>query len=449
MAPPSLQEAIDQAGSPVKLLWKPGTPAWVPPVLPPEYVGWRTEQQASSQTVALSDLSHHMGDLFIDGPDAMRLLMDYSANKFANFEIGQAKQFVPVNRHGQIITDGILMRTGPEAFVLSGVPSSQNWIRYHGEQGGYKVDFRVDLDSAFRAGGGDPVLFRYQIQGPAALELTARVFGGPLPQTKFFHSTPVELEGRRFRAFRHGMTGQPGFEFIGDYADHEPVLEALLSAGESLGLVRVGALAYSNNGVQSGWIPTPTPAIYSDPELQAYREWLSVFTFEGQTALLGSYFSEDIEDYYVSPWELGYGRSISLEHDFLGRDALMAARETVTRTKVTVVLDPEDVAATFGADLPFMMSHGRFRIESGSELVGMTFYTGMFAAAGTILALSLVETGHADPGTPVELVWGEHPGPGTPPDADLGFTRLRGTVQPAPYDEFARTQYRADAPARA
>src|SRR5271165_940037 len=111
MAPPTLQQAIDQAGSAVNLLWLPNAEPWTPPVIQPEFVGWQREQTASSETVALSDLSHHMNDLFIEGPDALRLLMDYSANNYETFGVGQAKQFIPVNRHGQLITDGILMRT--------------------------------------------------------------------------------------------------------------------------------------------------------------------------------------------------------------------------------------------------------------------------------------------------------------------------------------------------
>lgn len=41
------------------------------------------------------------------------------------------------------------------------------------------------------------------------------------------------------------------------------------------------------------------------------------------------------------------------------------------------------------------------------------------------------------------MIESEHPGPGTAPDADLGFPRIRATVAPAPYNEYARTTYRA------
>jgi len=45
------------------------------------------------------------------------------------------------------------------------------------------------------------------------------------------------------------------------------------------------------------------------------------------------------EDYYVAEWELGYGRSISLNHGFLGGDALLSAKHDAWRTRHHVELD--------------------------------------------------------------------------------------------------------------
>ncbi|MEF2975956.1 aminomethyl transferase family protein [Subtercola sp. YIM 133946] len=441
MPTPSLQDGIDTAGSAVNLLWKPGVAPWVLPVVEPEFAGWAAEQEAWRSGVALSDLSYHMSDTFFEGPDATRLLQDVSANNYENFAIGQAKQFVPVAYDGNIIVDGILLRERENRYTLTGVPASQSWVKYFAAKGGYDVEFVTNADSSVRR-DGDPAVFRYQIQGRHALELVASAFGGPLPETKFFHSTPATLAGRPVRALRHGMAGQAGYEFIGDYADHEAVKDALLTAGEQYDLVQVGGLAYLTNGVESGWIPTPTPAIYTDPQLADYRQSLSLFSYEGQKPLNGSFFSENIEDYYISPWELGYGRSISFNHDFIGRDALQAAKAEVNRTKVTLEFNLDDVHAVFGAEPGRVLSYGRYRIETDSGLAGMTFYTANIAPVGTVLALSLIDTEFATPGTEVTVVWGEHPGAGTDPNADLGFARIRATVQPSPYDEFARTQYR-------
>ncbi|MBR7836477.1 aminomethyltransferase family protein [Actinospica durhamensis] len=443
MPKPSLQDGIEKAGSPVALLWKANAAPWTPEVVAPEYGGWRQEQGAWHEAVALLNLSHHMFDLFISGPDALRLLSSVGANTFANFAIGQAKQFVPVTSRGLIVTDGILARDGQEAFTLSGVPAAQHWVQYHAERGGYDVSFRTDPSSAFRQ-GRDPELFRYQVQGPRAAELVESVFGGPLPPVKFFHSAPVSLGDRSFRALRHGMAGQAGWEFIGPWEHAEAVHDALVEAGEPLGLERVGALAYTTPSVESGWIPSPVPAIYTDPDLADYRGYLPLFGIEGQRPLSGSLYSPDIEDYYCSPFELGYGRSIAFDHDFIGRDALEQAEDEVRRTKVTLVFDIDDVRRVLGdgEELEFHLTYARNRVERGGEPVGVTMQTASIDPAGTILALALVDRELAEPGTPVEVVWGEHPGPGTAADADLGFPRIRATVQPAPFNRYARTLYR-------
>lgn len=441
MAGPNLQDAITQAGSPMKLLWKPNSQPWQVPVIQPEYVGWRAEQASWRENVAIMDLSHHMCDLFIEGPDAGKLLAHVSANDFENFVDGQAKQFVPVNRDGNIITDGILMRQTENKYILSGVPAAQNWVRYHGIQGKYDVNFISDPDSSIRK-NADPVLFRYQIQGPRALEVVEKMFGGPLPKTKFFHSTPVSYQGVNFRAFRHGMAGMPGYEFIGDYKDGQLIKDALLATGEEFGMIRVGGKAYFTNGIESGWIPTPTPAIYTDPELEDYRRFLPLFSFEGQRGLHGSFFSENIADYYCTPYELGYGRSIAFNHDFIGREALEKLKTSTTRARVTFVLNLEDVKKNFGENPDYWLSYARYSIQVNGRHVGVTYWTAFIDPVGTILSLGLINNEFAQPGTAVELVLGEHPGFGAASDVESGFPRLRATVDVSPYNEHARLQYR-------
>ncbi len=74
--------------------------------------------------------------------------------------------------------------------------------------------------------------------------------------------------------------------------------------------------------------------------------------------------------------------------------------------------------------------------------MGLTHQTGTVDSVGTILSLTLIDKRHAEPGTEVTVTWGEHPGAGTAPDADLGFPKIRATVQPAPFDQHARKAYR-------
>ena len=116
--------------------------------------------------------------------------------------------------------------------------------------------------------------YRYQIQGPNATQVLERLNGGPIPDVKFFNMDAINIKGRKVRALRHGMAGAPGLEIWGPYAERDEIREAILEAGRDFGLVQVGARAYSSNTLESGWIPSPLPAVYTGDKMKKYREWL-------------------------------------------------------------------------------------------------------------------------------------------------------------------------------
>lgn len=443
MNAPSVQEAMDRAGSAVKMLWRPNSEPPKVPVVKPEFVGWREEQAAWEQGVALYDLSHHMFDTVIEGPDAVRLLSDISPNNFEKFAVGQAKQFIPVSPEGYLIQDGILVRLAEDTFHLIGIGTADNWVSYHAEKGGYDVRLSKDPTSDYR-GGADPILYRYQVQGPKAEGLLNRLFGTQLDGIKFFHFKQVDLDGCKVNALRHGMAGQAGFEFFGPWKDGEFVRDRIMAEGKQDGIVPVGGRAYYTVGVDSGWLATPVAAIYTGDELKGFREFVSLYSYEGMNPLQGSFYSPNIEDYYRTPFELGYGRSVSFGHDFIGREALQQAKDNVRRKKVTLVWNAEDVVRVFGPGQNYVLSYTKDRVESGSTLVGVSEYATFMAPAGTVHSLAVIDTDAAEPGTELTLLWGQHPGPNAPADYQENFERIRVTVQPAPYYDYARTAYRAD-----
>ena len=74
---------------------------------------------------------------------------------------------------------------------------------------------------------------------------------------------------------------RPGLEIWGPYAEREEIREALIEAGRDFGLYQVGARAYSSNTLESGWIPSPLPAVYTGDAMKSYREWLPANGYEG------------------------------------------------------------------------------------------------------------------------------------------------------------------------
>jgi vanillate/3-O-methylgallate O-demethylase len=88
----NLEELLQAVGSPVDMLRNSQIGAYVYPVVPTEFTNWRDEQWAWRNASVLFDQSHHMVDLYIEGPDALKLLSKLAINSFANFPVDRAKQ---------------------------------------------------------------------------------------------------------------------------------------------------------------------------------------------------------------------------------------------------------------------------------------------------------------------------------------------------------------------
>src|SRR5919204_43805 len=108
MSAKNLQEVLDQAGNTVELLRNSQLGAYIYPVVPAEFTNWRREAIAWTRTAVLFDQTHHMVNLWLSGPDALRLISETGINSVATFPVNSAKQFVPVSPEGGVIGDGIL-----------------------------------------------------------------------------------------------------------------------------------------------------------------------------------------------------------------------------------------------------------------------------------------------------------------------------------------------------
>src|SRR5260370_10306022 len=169
MSAKNLQDVLDNAGSTVELLRNSQLGAYIDPVVPVEFSNFRREVIAWRQTAVLYDQTHHTHNLFISGPDALRLLSDTGINSFANFPVDTAKQFVPVGPEGGVIGDGILFRLAADELVFVGRAPAANWLLYKASTG-YNVDLSLDPRSPSRP-YGKPVtrsLWRIHVPGPRA-----------------------------------------------------------------------------------------------------------------------------------------------------------------------------------------------------------------------------------------------------------------------------------------
>ena len=84
----SLEDLL-QTVNPVEMLRSSQEGAYVYPVVATEFSNWQHEQHAWTQTCVLYDQSHHMANLYLKGPDALKLLSYLGINSFANFPLNR------------------------------------------------------------------------------------------------------------------------------------------------------------------------------------------------------------------------------------------------------------------------------------------------------------------------------------------------------------------------
>ena len=455
MSHKNLEEALKAAGSAVKMLRDSQIGPYAFPVVKHEFTNWRDEQRSWRETCALFDQSHHMTDLYVEGSHALDLFSALGVNSFKNFKVNQAKQFVACTPDGNVVGDAILFYLGENKFNLVGRPPAANWVQYHAETGGYNVEVVRDERSA--QNNGSRHVYRYQVQGPNALKVMEKVLGQTPPDIKFFNMSVISIAGHDVHALRHGMVGQPGWELFGPWEQREAVRDAIVEAGHEFGIRQVGARTYPTSCLESGWIPSPLPAIYSGEVLASYREWLTGKSYEAMASLGGSFYSDNIEDYYLTPYDLGYGFFVKFDHEFIGRAAVEKMAENQKRKKVTLIWNGDDVAKAFGSlfhgndditkylDLP-LANYATLpydKVLSGGNTIGVSTYTGYTYNERAMVSLAMIDVAHGEPGTQVSLVWGEEGRGSMKPTVERhAQVEIRATVAPAPLGEVARVAYR-------
>jgi vanillate/3-O-methylgallate O-demethylase len=195
--------------------------------------------------------------------------------------------------------------------------------------------------------------------------------------------------------------------------------------------------------------------VYTGGAMKRYREWLPANGYEGTGSIGGSFVSDNIEDYYLTPYALGYGPFVKFDHEFIGRDALERRARQPQRKKVTFAWNPEDVLKIFASLLePGSESYKYFdfpnsnyasssydSVMMGGKVVGYSMFGGYSYNERTVLSLGVIDD-NIEIGDVLTLLWGEENG-GTrkttvEPHRQL---EIRVRVSPTPYSRDARESY--------
>lgn len=449
----SLEQKLTASGNPVDMLRNAKLGPYQFPIKA-EFTNWRDEQEAWRNGAVLFDQSFHMTDHYIEGPDVKKLMERLAVNSMNNFRRDIAKQVVFCNHDGYVIGDAIMFILDDNRVNIVNKPINRDWVQFHIESGDYDVEATTDyraLDNTGRRLG-----YRFEVQGPNAWGILEKLNGGPIEGFKFFGMGYINIAGRQVRALRHGMAGAAGLELFGPFDDYDRIRDEILSVGADMGLLAAGSKTYSTVAHESGWFPSPLPAVYSGETMRPFREWLGADSFIANLSLGGSLVSDRVEDYYLTPNDLGYKHIVKFDHDFIGRDALEAMKDKPHRHKCTLRWGRDDLVRVFDSmfnsgdrykfmDMP--ASHYATcpydRVSMDGALVGISHYPVYTSNVGSWISLALLDEQAAQPGTSVSLTWGEPDGGTAKPTVERHIqTEIGCTVEPCPISVTAREHYK-------
>ncbi len=256
--------------------------------MPVQYTGIVDEHNAVRNAAGLFDLGH-MGQVDVDGPDALAYLQYMTTNDVSKLAPGDAQYSMLLYPNGGVVDDIIVYRrpTGPGYFVVinaANIDKDVSWLLEHAEA-------RDDLDVSVKHVSDDYGMIA--IQGPHAEAIVEELSSVDLADMSAFSCRDTTVAGVASLAARTGYTGEDGWEFYCPIDDTLALWNALLEAGEPHGLQPIGLGA---------------------------RDTLRL---EARMPLYGNEISDTI-----NPLEAGLRWVVKLKKgDFIGRDALAAARE--------------------------------------------------------------------------------------------------------------------------
>jgi len=324
--------------------------------LPIWYSSIIAEHNAVRSAAGLFDVSH-MGELFVEGPEAERLIDALTCNDIKKIGDGKAQYNAILNDQGGVVDDIIVYRYSAKRYLIcvnaSNADNDFAWFQKHNS-------FDATVTNRSHEFG------QVALQGPRAVEIVGRLSGGAQATAlRYFEFADLTLAGIPVTVARTGYTGEDGFEIFVPWAKAPELWDAILMAGEGTGLVPAGLGARDSLRLEACYPLHGHEISESASAIESGLSWIVKFD----------------------------------KGDFKGRDALMALRDgKCTRALVGYVVDDPGVAR-----------QGDVLRNRSGEVVGVTTSGTKTPTVNRSIGLAIVEKPHDEVGTELSVVVRERP----------------------------------------
>jgi aminomethyltransferase len=319
-------------------------------LMPVQYRGIIEEHRAVRERAGLFDLSH-MGELFVEGPEAGAALARALVTNPPALADGRAHYSMIVAPDGGIIDDLIVYRLAAERFLVVANASNAQTVS----------DALAERLTGFRAVLDDRSLVTalVAIQGPRSVDIVRPLTDIDLDALRYYAIAEGAVAGIPALVARTGYTGEDGFEVFVDTGRAVELWDAMMTSGSEHGLAPIGLGARDTLRLEAG--------------MPLYGNEL---------------------DRTTNPFEANLGRVVKLDKpaDFVGRAALeKVARDGVARRLVGLVMRGRGIAR-----------HG-YPIHAADGSTGIVTSGTQSPSLAEAIAMGYVATADAEPGTMVDV----------------------------------------------
>lgn len=212
--------------------------------MPVQYRSILEEHKAVRQRAGLFDVSH-MGEADVKGPDALEFLQHLVTNDCSKLFPGRVLYTTMCYPHGGVVDDLLVyMRGEGDYFLCINAGNIDKDIAWMQEQA-HGFDCTVTDRS--------PDYGQLAVQGPRAAEIVQTLTQTDLAGIKYYHFAEGQVAGVNCIISRTGYTGEDGVELYCAAAEVERLAEAVLAAGQPLGLELAGLGARDSLRLEAGF----------------------------------------------------------------------------------------------------------------------------------------------------------------------------------------------------
>jgi aminomethyltransferase len=238
--------------------------------MPVQYSGLRQEHAAVREHAGMFDVSH-MGEFFVEGPDALPFLQKVTSNDVSKLIPGKIQYSCFPNEQGGIVDDLLVYCFSEEHFLL--VVNASNLDKDWNHLQKYTAGFDIKLSNQ----SDDYSLLA--VQGPKAIAILQSLTQVGLHEIKYYNFVIGSISGiEEVIISATGYTGAGGFELYIPNARAAKLWKAILEAGEPHGLLPAGLGARDTLRLEMGMCLYGNDIDDTTSPLEAGLGWITKFT---------------------------------------------------------------------------------------------------------------------------------------------------------------------------